>query len=184
MFGLCALPNRVEDARQSIDQAIEYGTAIGAGAVHVMAGKAEGTAADEVFVGNLRYACDKAPDGMTILIEPLNKHDAPGYFLGSLAKACDVIEAVGHNRLKLMFDCYHVARTEGDVATQLRSHIDMTGHIQFAGVPDRGEPDRGQVDYAEIFALIADLGWDWPLGAEYRPSGEPDQTLQWMGTLR
>ena len=58
------------------------------------------------------YACHQAKQsGVTILIEPLNRYDAPGYFLNSLAQAEEVITSVNQANLKLMFDCYHVGRT-------------------------------------------------------------------------
>jgi hydroxypyruvate isomerase len=38
-FGLAALPGRERQAREAIAQAVEYAQAIGAGAVHVMAGR-------------------------------------------------------------------------------------------------------------------------------------------------
>ena len=124
---------------------------VGARMVHVMAGKAEGGEALGVFVRNLEYACDCAEAvGMAVLIEPLNRFDAPGYFLGDLNGARTVIDRVRRNSLRLMFDCYHVARTEGDVIGALREYVDVIGHIQFAGVPDRGRPDMGEVDYREI----------------------------------
>ena len=143
--GLAARPEVVTEARAAIDQAIAYADATGAGAIHVMAGKAEGAAAHQAFVENLRYACDRT--GRMILIEPLNRHDAPGYFLRTTDQACDVISDADRPNLKIMFDCYHVGRTEGDVLTRLGDLLPLIGHIQFAAVPDRGPPGRGELDY-------------------------------------
>ncbi|MEM7440768.1 MAG: TIM barrel protein [Pseudomonadota bacterium] len=185
MFGLCALPDKVEDARQSIDQAIETAAAISANAVHVMAGASNGSAAEACFLASLEYACVKAqPLGLTVLIEPLNAYDAPGYFLGNQAQACAIVEKVGAENLKVMFDCYHVARTEGDVLATLKDTLPVVGHIQFAGVPDRGDPATGTVNYRDIFAEIAAMGWDQPLGAEYKPGGPTERSLGWMQSLR
>jgi len=179
--GLSALQGREIDARAAIDQALECARAIGAGGVHVMAGKASGAEAHDAFLANLRYACDAAaPLGMIILIEPLNRNDAPGYFLGNTDQAKQIIEAAGRDNLKLMFDCYHVGRTEGDITTRLAALKDIVGHIQFASVPDRGAPDHGEIDYKYIFSAIDKLGWPQPLGAEYKPGGDTDTTLGWM----
>ena len=46
--------------------------------------------------------------------------------------------------------------------------------------PDRGAPDHGTVDYPAVFAEIAALGWTRPLGAEYKPGGDTDNSLAWM----
>ncbi|MGB7240660.1 MAG: TIM barrel protein [Sulfitobacter sp.] len=177
--GLAALPGREDEARAAIDQAVTYARAIGAKAVHVMAGFAQGPAAEASFVANLTYACSRAPD-LTILIEPLNRHDAPGYFLANTETACAIIERVGASNLKLMFDCYHVGRTEGDLLTRLKNLGDLIGHIQFASVPDRGAPDHGEINYPWLFAQIDKLGWGMPLGAEYKPGQATEDTLHWL----
>lgn len=178
--GLSALVGREAEARAAIDQAIAYARVIGAKAVHVMAGFAKGDAADACFITNLAYACEQAPE-LTMLIEPLNRHDAPGYFLETTEQARAIIEKVGARNLKIMFDCYHVARTEGDLLTRLKDLGDLVGHIQFASVPDRGAPDHGEINYPWLFEQIAKLGWQIPLGAEYKPSTQPtDNTLGWL----
>lgn len=182
--GLAALPDRQAEARSAIDQALAYAQAVGAANVHVMAGNGAGAEAEAVFVDNLRYACRAAGPERTILIEPLNPWDAPGYFLRTTDQAAQIIAKVGAPNLKLMFDCYHVARTEGDVMARLDALLPIMGHIQFAGVPDRGPPDVGSLDYAAVFARIAALGWDIPLGAEYRPPNGTDASLGWMAGLQ
>ena len=179
--GLAAIPGREAEAQAAITEALTYANQIGAGSVHVMAGFAYGPQAHTCFVQNLRFAAKAAaPLGITILIEPLNRHDAPGYFLKTTDQARDIIQKVGAPNLKLMFDCYHVGRTEGDVTTRLRDLLPVIGHIQFAAVPDRGAPDHGELDYRTIFAAIDGTGWERPLGAEYKPVGATEDTLAWM----
>ena len=183
--GLSAIPGRTAEARAAIDAALAYARAIGTRNVHVMAGFADGPEAHATFVDNLRYACEAAAaDGVTILIEPLNAFDAPGYALRDTAHAARVIADVGADNLKLMFDCYHVGRTEGDVIARLRALFPLLGHIQFAAVPDRGAPDHGEGDYASVFAESTALGWDAPLGAEYKSGTDTDATLGWLAKLR
>lgn len=180
--GLAALPGREDEARAAIDEAIVYADAIDAGAIHVMAGFADGPDAHATFLANLRYACGQTE--RLILIEPLNRHDAPGYFLKTTDQAAAIIDAVAEDTLRLMFDCYHVGRTEGDVLTRLEALMPVIGHIQFASVPDRGTPDHGELHYPTIFARIAELGWAKPLGAEYKPQGDTDASLDWMRGAR
>ena len=175
--GLAALPGREDEARAAIDQAIQYADAVDAQAVHVMAGFASGAEAQHTFDANLSYATTQTD--RTILIEPLNQHDAPGYFLETTDQARDIIGRAGAPNLKLMFDCYHVGRTEGDVMTRIEALLPLIGHIQFASVPDRGAPDHGELNYAAIFDHIASLGWTAPLGAEFKPR-DPDEPSRWM----
>ena len=181
--GLSALPGREAEARAAIAQAVDYARAVGAGAVHVMAGFAEGPEAHASFVANLRHACDAAPE-LTILIEPLNRHDAPGYFLRTSAQAREILAEVDRPNAKLMFDCYHLQIMGGDLTRQLEACRDAIGHIQFAGVPARGRPDEGELAYDHVFATIRAMGWDMPLGAEYKPGGATEPTLGWMARYR
>ncbi len=178
--GLSALPGREAEARAAIDQAIAYAEAIGAQAIHVMAGFASGERARETFLENLRYAAETAPEPIALLIEPLNRHDAPGYFLKTTDQAREIIADLGSPRVKLMFDCYHIGRTEGDLITRFRDLLPVVGHVQFASVPDRGPPDGGEIDYSVVLPAIRAAGWSAPLGAEYRPRGDTAGSLGWL----
>lgn len=183
--GLSAVPGREEEALAAISEAVDYAGAIGAKAVHVMAGYADGNEAHEVFLRNLRAATElSGARGIGILIEPLNRFDAPGYFLKTTGQARAIIKEVGAPHLRLMFDCYHVGRTEGDVIDRLTDLFPIIGHIQFASVPDRGAPDHGEIDFQKVFAEIASLGWTEPLGAEYKPIGKTEPTLGWLSAMR
>lgn len=182
--GLSALPGRQAEARSAIDMALDYARAIGAANVHVMAGFAQGTKAHDAFVENLVYATSRAErDNIGILIEPLNRYDAPGYFLTTTSQAIDTIKAVDAPNLKLMFDCYHVQLMEGDLSHRLIGLLPHIGHIQFASVPDRGPPDQGEINYRHIFSHLAAIGYDQPLGAEYKPEGETADSLDWLAAM-
>jgi hydroxypyruvate isomerase len=181
--GLSALPGREAEARAAIDEALDYAARIGAANVHVMSGVAEGQAAHDTFLANLSYACEQVGrSGIGLLIEPLNPYDAPGYFLGSTGQAVGIIDTLGHPALRLMFDCYHVQLIEGDLTHRLTDLMPRIGHIQIASVPDRGAPDHGELDYGYVFSLLETLGYDRPLGAEYKPGGDTDATLAWLRT--
>lgn len=182
-FGLAAVPGREEEARAAIRQAVDYAQAIGAEAVHVMAGCTDGGAeAEAVFRANLAYACDlAAPLGQMILIEPINHRDVPGYHLSSSSAAAAVIAALGRDNLRMMFDCYHLQIMEGDLLRRFARYQSIIGHVQIAGVPDRGAPDRGEVDYGWLLPQMVDLGWPLPFGAEYRPGDAgTEATLGWL----
>lgn len=190
-FGLAALPGRGQEARAAIDQALGYAKVLGARHVHVMAGKAQGDAARAVFVEALGYATHQAEAaGITIVIEPLNDRDVPGYFLTDLGAARDLIQAVQAPNLKIMYDCYHRQIMRGDHLAQIRSALPDVAHIQFAAVPDRGEPDAGELDYGWLLPSIQDLGYGGLFGAEYRPrltaqSATPtNDGLAWMAAWR
>ncbi|CUH84185.1 hydroxypyruvate isomerase family protein [Thalassovita mediterranea] len=183
-FGLTALVDRAEDALAAIDQAITYAAKTGTSNIHVMAGKAAGIEAEAAFITALKTGCDRAQAyGLTLLIEPINDHDVPGYFLTTPDQAAAIIDQVGAPNLAMMFDCYHVARMGLDVIAELDKHLPRIGHIQFAGVPNRGRPDQGTLNYKVVFQHLRQRGYNAPLGAEYRPQGETEASLAWMQTL-
>ena len=182
--GLAAMCGLESKAKAAIDQAVDYGNQIGASNIHVMAGVASGDKAHQCFVTNLQYAAACAREvGINILIEPLNPIDAPGYFLGSTSQAAAIIAELEAPNLKMMFDCYHVQLIEGNLTNRLKELMPIIGHIQFAAVPDRGPPNSGEVNYRHIFQYIKDIGWNSPLGAEYRPNGDTAASLDWLTEL-
>ena len=186
-FGLAALPGREAEARAAIAQAVNYAQAIGARAVHVMAGRSDGgAAAGAAFRANLAHACDLAAQhGIDILIEPINLRDVPGYHLAHSAHATEVIAALDRPNLAMMFDCYHLQIMEGDLARRFEALLPLIGHVQIASVPERGAPDRGEVDYRWLLARMADLGWERPVGAEYHPAGgSTEASLGWLDHFR
>ena len=95
-----------------------------------------------------------------------------------------IIEEVGAANLKLMFDCYHVQLMEGDLSHRIDNLLPIIGHVQFASVPDRGPPNKGEINYAHIFAHLNSIGYSSALGAEYKPQGPTDDSLEWMSELR
>ena len=151
-----------------------------------MAGKTVANSASTAcFIENLTYAADKADAvGCGLLIEPLNTRDAAGYFLTSLEQAADILDKVGRPSVKIMFDCYHIQIMQGDLIRRACAFADMIGHIQFAGVPDRGEPDKSEVDYAFVLPQLCEDGYNSFLGAEYRPRTTTDEGLGWMQRFR
>ena len=195
-FGLAALPGREAEARAAIDDAVNYARAIGAGAVHVMAGKvAEGEdkSAHETYLGNLAYACDKAAEdvgnsdgeaALTILIEPINAYDASGYFLQYAGFAKEIVTAVGEPNLKILLDCYHTQLMQGSLYRWIEHLLPLIGHIQIAAVPTRAEPDEGEIAFDRLIPLIESLGYDGYIGAEYKPRGDVEDGLGWLAAFR
>jgi len=182
--GLGAVPGREPEFQATVDQAVEYCRGAGASAIHAMAGNvaiADRAPARAVFRENLRIAAVKAARyNLTLLLEPLNPYDNPGYFYSRLEDALSLIEELRLPNLKLQFDVYHVARSEGDVLTKLGRCIAHVGNVQIAAVPSRAEPDEGEIAYPAIFRALESLGYAGWVGCEYRPRGDTQAGLRWM----
>lgn len=185
-FGLAAVPGREAEARALIDQAVEYGAAIGARNIHVMAGKTDGGAkSDAALRDNLDYAAARAGAvGMGVFIEPKNHIDTPGYHIASAEQAAVIIADLGAPNVAMMFDTYHIQILQGDVARRFERLIEHVGHVQIAGAPDRGAPDTGELDHGFILGRIAASGYRGYVAAEYRPSGATEASLGWIPKLR
>src|SRR5437660_11696103 len=131
-------------------------------------------------VANLQYAAERlSREGITVIIEPINNRDIPGYFLNTTTQAMSVIERVGHPNLKLQLDLYHVQIMEGDLAHRMRALAGHYPHVQIAGNPGRNEPDVGEINYPFLFDLLDELGYSGWIGCEYRPKGETRAGLGW-----
>ena len=187
--GLTSLPGREDEFKRSIDSALEYACVLGNRKLHVMAGLV-GPEQDRarhraVYLENLAYAARLAlADGITIVIEPINTRDIPGFFLNRQDEAQAICAEVATDNLQVQFDLYHCQIVEGDLATKLkrdmaRPHAGI-GHIQIAGVPDRHEPDVGEVNYPYLFEVIDRLGYQGWVGCEYRPRAGTSEGLAWL----
>lgn len=184
-FGLGAQAGREAEFRATFQQSADYARAAGASAVHAMAGvvaPGQKARAKAVFIENLAFAAKAAPD-LTLLLEPINQRDKPGYFYSTIGEAAEIIREIGAPNLKIMFDVYHVGVSEGDVTKRLEKHLADIGHVQIAAVPSRAEPDEGEIAYGAIFAALDRLGYAGWTGCEYKPRAGTDEGLAWTCRL-
>jgi hydroxypyruvate isomerase len=180
--GLACLPGREGQFRDTVALAFDYARVLGAGAVHVMAGKPQGDGWRDALIANLRHACDTAGD-LTVLIEPLNTTDNPGYAYATVDQAQAIRAAVDRPNLRLMFDAYHVAMMGQDpAAVWLACRADV-GHVQFAGVPGRAEPSPDAPPLRAFFETLRAEGYSGWIGAEYRPAGATEAGLGWRDRI-
>ena len=183
--GLASLPGRESEFRKSVDSALEYARVLGNERVHLMAGlirPGEDRAVHRAtYVRNLDYAARQAASaGVSVVIEPINTRDIPGFFLNRQDEAHAVCAEVGARNLKVQMDFYHCQIVEGDLAMKLRKYIAGVGHIQIAGVPERNEPGLGEINYPYLFRLMDELGYGGWVGCEYRPKAGTSAGLGWL----
>lgn len=186
--GIASLPGRQEEFKRSIDTALQYAAVLGNQTLHVMAGliapKQDRAEHRAVYMDNLSYAAHQAESaGITVVIEPINTRNIPGFFLNRQDEAQAICAEIGAENLKVQFDCYHCQIVEGDVAVKLKRDMAGIGHIQIAGVPERNEPDIGELNYPYLLKLIDQLGYRGWIGCEYMPAAATSDGLGWLKAL-
>ncbi|TDV33861.1 hydroxypyruvate isomerase [Paraburkholderia caballeronis] len=182
--GYGCLPGYVDVFRDGVDRAIACADALGCGLIHLLAGRVpDGCApsdADAAFRANLSWAAKRAAGrDVTFVLECLNQHDVPGYFLRSLSHARTFIREVGASNVKLLFDVYHAGMSGVDARAEFAEHRHDIAHIQVADVPGRHEPGSGGMPWSEIARAVADSGYAGWIGCEYRPLATTAAGLGW-----
>lgn len=183
--GLASEPDRIDDYRQAVTQAIPYVRALGNKRVNVLAGKRDHNKDLDLhidtLIDNLRYTLSVfEPMGVTVMVEPVNGDDVPDYLLQTMTETVQVVEALGSDSLKIQFDIYHQHKMGEDIQTALESHLPLIAHMQFADSPGRHEPGTGEIDFDGIFNKIDGLSYSAWVGAEYIPSRHTVETLDWF----
>ena len=123
---------------------------------------------------------------VNLCIEMLNTRDGthpmkghPGYMADSLVWCKEVCDRVGSERMKILFDIYHVQIMHGDVCRRIKEYAKYIGHIHTAGNPGRGELDDTQeLYYPPIMQALLDIKYTGYVGHEFIPTREPVQGLR------
>lgn len=182
--GFACLPGRTDTFRDGIGQALDAATALDCKLIHVMAGVPPADLAYDtalaLYAVNLAWAAEKAKAaGISLVIEPLNPRDAPGYLLNTQEQGAAIVNAIGRDRIALQFDIYHCQTAQGDVAARLEKLMPVIGHMQLADVPGRHEPGTGEIGWEFLFRHIDALGYQGWVGCEYAPLGDTAEGLAW-----
>jgi hydroxypyruvate isomerase len=177
--GFAAIPGLSDRFRHDFDRTLRFAKVLKPRVIHIMAGVAEGPEAEATFIDNLKWAAARAPK-QSLTIEPINRHDMPGYFLADYDTAARVLDAVAAPNLALQFDAYHAHRITGDVMGTWASHGHRAAHVQVAGYPGRNEPAGGEIDYPAFFAQLDTDNYDGWVSGEYAPNAGTEAGLGWM----
>lgn len=182
--GLAGHPDRADEFRRGVALALEYAARLHAPRLNCLAGLRDaGLPIEEqraALVANLRFAAAAlAERGLTLLVEPLNAYDVPGFLLHGSRAALDLIDAVGAPNLRLQYDVYHMQRGEGELAATIAANLDRIGHIQIADTPGRHQPGSGEISYRFLLPYLDRIGYAGDVGLEYIPAGPTEATLGW-----
>jgi hydroxypyruvate isomerase len=162
-----------------LKQRLDENAAAGFRNVLVFSGNREDGLSDQQGLANcaeaLRQIVDYAAEqGQVIQMELLNsKRDHGGYMFDSSRWGVELVQKVGSDHFKILYDIYHAQIMEGDVIATIREHHEHIGHYHTAGVPGRGNLDDTQeLYYPAIMAAIAETGYAGVVGQEFIPKGD------------
>ncbi len=194
---LCALGRGPDTITDSFNRRENHSALVPAFRQRLQAAAAEGVPNLVCFSGNRRGQSDEEgleicadgfkqimgsaeKAGVTLCLELLNsKVDHPDYQGDHTAWGVELCRRVGSERLKLLYDIYHMQIMEGDVIRTIREHHAFIGHYHTGGNPGRNEIDDSQeLNYPAIMRAIRATGFKGFIGQEFLPTRDPLNSLR------
>jgi hydroxypyruvate isomerase len=117
-------------------------------------------------------------EGMTALLEPIDRLENPTYWMDGVEEAATITRAVGSPRVRVLYDFYHEQRTRGNVIEKLEKAFDQIDLVHIADVPKRSDPGTGEMAYANIYRKLKQLNYKGMVAMEFYPVGEPLEGLR------
>jgi hydroxypyruvate isomerase len=105
------------------------------------------------------------PHGLTMVLEPLS--DSPDLYLQRSDQTYMICKAVNSPSCKILFDIYHLQKTEGNIIRNMDLTWDEIAYIQIGDNPGRKEPTTGEINYQNVFKYIHSKGFEGVLGMEH-----------------
>lgn len=107
---------------------------------------------------------------VSLVFEPLNTLvDHRYYFANDPQAAFDLIDEVGSEYVKVLYDVYHMQIMKGNVIETIEKNISRIGYVHFADVPGRHEPGTGELNCKNILMKLSDLRFNGIVGFELFP---------------
>lgn len=105
------------------------------------------------------------PHGLIMVLETLS--DTPELFLQKTNETYAVCKAVQSPSCKILYDIYHMQRTEGDLIKTMDRCWDEIAYIQIGDNPGRKEPTTGEINYKNLFKHLHQKGYKGVMGMEH-----------------
>ncbi len=110
---------------------------------------------------------------------PVEMVGVPGYQGDHTDYCMDIVRQVGSQRMKLLFDIFHVQIMDGDIIARIQQYQDYIGHYHTAGNPGRHElDDKQEINYRPVMEAIAETGFTGYVGHEFIPTRNPQEGLR------
>lgn len=137
-------------------------------------------------VESLRRAAEiLEPQGLVMVLEPLNFRDHPGQFLTDIPQTYLICKAVNSPSCKILYDIYHMQIQHGNLIPNIDAAWDEIAYFQIGDNPGRKEPTTGEINYKNVFKHIHEKGYTGILGMEHGNSKEgKDGEMAVIGAYR
>ena len=117
--------------------------------------------------------------GVNLVLEPLNIFvDHKNYFLSNPNLAFDIVRQISSDRIKVLYDVYHMQIMGGNIIQTLERNMDQLGYIHVADVPGRHEPGTGEINYRNIFKSLDKSGYNGFVGFELSPAVDDESAVE------
>lgn len=118
--------------------------------------------------------------GVVICMELLNsKVNHADYMCDHVDWGVKLVDRVGSDNFKLLYDIYHMQIMDGDVIRTIQDYKDYFGHYHTAGNPGRNEIDETQeLNYPAIMNAIVETGYTGFVAQEFVPVRDPMTSLR------
>jgi hydroxypyruvate isomerase len=110
------------------------------------------------------------PHDLVMVLEPLS--DSPDLYLQRSDQAYMICKAVDSPSCKILYDIYHLQKTEGHLIHNIDLTWDEIAYFQIGDNPGRKEPTTGEINYKNVFKHIHSRDTNFILGMEHGNSGE------------
>ena len=117
---------------------------------------------------------------VNVVLELLNsKVNHKDYMADHSVWGVELCKRVGSERLKLLFDIYHMQIMEGDLIRSIKENGKYFGHYHTGGNPGRNEIDEAQeIYYPAVMRAIVATGYKGFVGQEFIPTRSPLKSLE------
>ncbi len=116
------------------------------------------------------------PHGLVMVLEPLS--DSPDLYLQNSDQTYMICKGVDSPSCKILYDIYHLQKTEGHLIHNMGLTWDEIAYIQIGDNPGRKEPTTGEINYKNVFKWIHEKGFTGILGMEHGNSKEGEEGEQ------
>jgi len=176
-------PSKRDEWLKRTDETLAFCKDAGVGACIVCTGNVvpglDAKTMKQSVVDGLKATVEKAEAAdIDLWIEPLNDAiDHADYFCTGSDQGAEVCREIGSDRLKILFDCYHMQIMEGDLVGHIKRNLDVIGHFHSAGHPERHELWLGETNYPFLAREIEKMGYSGVFALEYFPTIDAGESL-------